>query len=116
MRYVLLGVLVIVGLSSLSIYGMKAVIDSNLTEEAERVIEAQKKVPESKPLEVSLSLSNAQGHQKIIILEDRNTISLRGPVTEISVSKLMKEFQTKSKILPKDAPIYFVLKTPGGSV
>lgn len=54
--------------------------------------------------------------KKIINLEDTNTVVLRGPVTDSSVAKAMKQLQTASRRVSKDATIYLVLDTPGGSV
>lgn len=54
--------------------------------------------------------------KKIMTLEDNNIVVFRGPVTDSSVSKAMKELQKKSRRLSKNKPIYLVLDTPGGSV
>lgn len=57
-----------------------------------------------------------QGQIKVVTLEARNMVLLKGPVTGSSVSKLMKQLRTMSRELSKDTPIYLVLDTPGGSI
>lgn len=51
-----------------------------------------------------------------LILEEKNTLVLRGPVTGQSVGKLMKELSAMSRKLSKSDKIYLVLDTPGGSI
>lgn len=51
-----------------------------------------------------------------LILEAKNTLVLRGPVTGESVGKLIKELGTMSRNLAKSDKIYLVLDTPGGSI
>jgi ATP-dependent Clp protease protease subunit len=51
-----------------------------------------------------------------LILEAKNTLVLRGPVTAESVGKLMKELAKMSRSLSKSDKIYLVLDTPGGSI
>lgn len=54
--------------------------------------------------------------KKIITLEARNTVVFRGPVTQDSVGKAMRELRDISRRVSKDTPIFLVLDTPGGSV
>jgi ATP-dependent protease ClpP protease subunit len=56
------------------------------------------------------------GVEKTLLLEARNTVVLRGPVTIDSVSRTMLQLKKISKKLPKTTPIYLVLDTPGGSI
>lgn len=51
-----------------------------------------------------------------LVLESRNSLLLRGPVTGESVGKLIKELGEMSRKLPKSEKIYLVLDTPGGSI
>jgi ATP-dependent protease ClpP protease subunit len=51
-----------------------------------------------------------------IILKKANTVSLRGVVADQSMARLQWEILTKSAALPKGAPLYLVLHTPGGSI
>lgn len=51
-----------------------------------------------------------------LVLETKNTLVLRGPVTGQSVGKLIKELGAMSRKLSKSDKIYLVLDTPGGSV
>lgn len=51
-----------------------------------------------------------------LVLEAKNTVVLRGPVTGDSVGSLMKTIGAMSRNLAKSDVIYLVLDTPGGSV
>ena len=51
-----------------------------------------------------------------LVLEAKNTVTLRGPVTGSSVDALIKELGTMSRNLSKSDKIYLVLDTPGGSI
>lgn len=97
----------------------KKVIDSKKDqttkiEKNENAVEV--KVPEVKSqLPVSEPAKIATVKNKLI-LEAKNTLVLRGPVTGESVGKLIKEMGTMSRKLAKTDVIYLVLDTPGGSV
>lgn len=54
--------------------------------------------------------------KKTLNLEDSNTVTLKGPVTDGSVSTTMKKLQEISRRVSKDTPIYLVLDTPGGDI
>lgn len=53
---------------------------------------------------------------KILVLEQRNMVVLRGPITDQSVAKTMTELAEVSKRTNKTKPIYLVIDSPGGSV
>lgn len=54
--------------------------------------------------------------EKTIVLEKRNMLVMRGPVTTQSVSLLQQELLAMSAKLSKSEKIYLVMDTPGGSV
>lgn len=54
--------------------------------------------------------------KRVLTLEAKNTVVLRGPVTGDSVGKLMRQMSEMSRRLRTDDTIYLVLDTPGGSV
>lgn len=57
-----------------------------------------------------------QSHAAEVVLNNKNTVSLNGPVTADSVSKVMMNLQKLDSVKPSKDPIYFVLNTPGGSI
>lgn len=62
------------------------------------------------------NLGNANKTKRKLILEDANTVTLKGAVTNQSVAKVIFEVVQKDLKLSKNQPIYLVLDTPGGSV
>lgn len=54
--------------------------------------------------------------KKIVKLEAKNTVVFRGPVTAGSVSQIMIKLKKASRKLRKNATIYLVIDSPGGSV
>lgn len=52
----------------------------------------------------------------VLVLSERNTVSLQLPVSNESVTDLQREFIAKSDKLPPSTPMYLVLNSPGGSV
>lgn len=65
---------------------------------------------------VLLVLLSSNALAKNITLTDTNTVVLRGPVTSQSVSEVMEELASLSKVGNEKDPIYLILETPGGSV
>lgn len=63
--------------------------------------------------EEQVKLSNTK---KTIILQERNTLVMKGPVTDQSVAKLQQELNIMSHKLKKRDKIYLIMDTPGGSV
>jgi ATP-dependent protease ClpP protease subunit len=51
-----------------------------------------------------------------INLSERNTVVYRSDVSAISAARLQNEVLKKSRNLPKGAPLYLVLDTPGGDI
>lgn len=77
--------------------------------------ETPEETPYKSPLpEILNQLSSASA--KRLVLEEANSVSFRGPVTEESVDRVLEELMAKSRTLKAGTPIYLVLDTPGGSV
>lgn len=53
---------------------------------------------------------------KNLVLEKKNTVALRMPVTGGTVNTLQQQVLALSSKLPKGEPIYLFLDTPGGSI
>jgi ATP-dependent protease ClpP protease subunit len=73
-------------------------------------------LPETPDLLKSPAVQDLKSVQRLITLETKNTVVLRGPVTGESVGKLMRELAKVSRNVSKTSSIYLVLDTPGGSV
>lgn len=73
------------------------------------------KIPASKDM-LFLAKPTTALEKTTLVLEAKNTVVLRGPVTGQSVGKLIKQIGTMSRTLAKSDKIYLVLDTPGGSV
>jgi ATP-dependent Clp protease protease subunit len=54
--------------------------------------------------------------KKTIVLQDKNTVIIRGPITAKSVAQIQNDAFNKAAKLGKTQPLYLVLDTPGGSV
>ncbi len=65
---------------------------------------------------ILLMLLTTNVFAKTLVLNSENTVSLLGPVDDQSVSELMVELNSISKLGKKETPIFLVLNTPGGSV
>lgn len=74
------------------------------------------KIPLIQDLLSDAALPKATTVKDKLVLEAKNTLVLRGPVTGDSVGKLIKDLSTMSRNLAKSDKIYLVLDTPGGSV
>jgi ATP-dependent Clp protease protease subunit len=88
---------------------------------AESVAEAQ--TQQGKPTQAALvnrapatSHSFDAGKATSLTLSRENTIVFRGEVTPLSVAKTQSEVLEKDAKLPKGAPIYMFLETPGGDI
>lgn len=95
--------------------GMK-VLENNTSEIVDNKSYIQQSVPKYENTltdEKSLKKSSAP---KILILESKNTVSFRGPVTSGSMSYIMNRLQKISETIPKNEEIYLVIDSPGGSV
>jgi ATP-dependent protease ClpP protease subunit len=57
-----------------------------------------------------------QDIKKTITMEDSTMVELRGPVSDSSVGKAIKELQAISRKVSKTTELYLVLDTPGGDV
>jgi ATP-dependent protease ClpP protease subunit len=53
---------------------------------------------------------------QVIELSERNTLTVRGEISDSSVAAWQKEVMAKSSKLDSDSPFYVVLDTPGGSI
>lgn len=74
-------------------------------------------IPNTKPLSVDNKIQVPEKDTiKVMLIEDRNSVVLRGAVTRRSVSKWMAEIAEKDALLDSDKPLYLVIDSPGGSV
>lgn len=118
MSKLIVGLFTVAALVLLFPLGQKALnLKSNNVSKVETNDKAvEVKLPEIKSeLPVSEEAKIATVKNKLI-LEAKNTLVLRGPVTGESVGKLIKDMGTMSRKLAKTDVIYLVLDTPGGSV
>lgn len=60
--------------------------------------------------------SSAEAKDADVVLTDKNTVSLRGPVDDGSISELIKKLRELDTDKEVGKPIYLVLYTPGGSI
>lgn len=99
---------------------MNKLKSSALTSEAQNEnVQEAKYVDRSHLMDKANAASNAvkiTTLKKTLILEAKNSVTLRGPITGQSVGALMRSINKMSKSLPKSEPIYLILDTPGGSV
>lgn len=72
-------------------------------------------VPKDKPL-VDSSKEFVIGNRKTINLEAGNTLLVKSVISDDSVAQIQIKALKMSALLPKDAVIYLVLETPGGSI
>lgn len=91
-------------------------IQGKVTEEVSKIVNTQAGLPPSADALAAPAVDEAQAIKKVIKLEAQNMVVLKGPVTETSVAKAMKELQAASRAVSKNTPIYLVLDTPGGSI
>lgn len=90
---------------------------SNLSKSEYKTFEAQvNNFQDTVQTEVTGSVSSTGQTLEVLTLSERNSIVFRGPVTSASVAAFQKAILEKSNQLPKDAVIYMVIDSPGGSV
>jgi ATP-dependent protease ClpP protease subunit len=64
-----------------------------------------------------LLIVKAQGNEpNVLVLSDKNTVSLHLPITDSSVTKVQLELLKKSNSLKKNSEIFLVLNSPGGDM
>ncbi len=92
----------------------KMFVQKRYTQEVEQLYK-EDKIPK---VENKLITSRAKVFdvKKILTLKASNTIVFRGPVTESSVSDIMRKMTLMSRRLSRNIPIYLVIDSPGGSV
>lgn len=73
-------------------------------------------IPETDNLAIAENSLKVKPAAKTITLESKNLVVLRGPVTDKSISQIQLRINELSHKLSKNAKIYLVMDTPGGSV
>lgn len=93
-------------------------IRSSSLSSQEKIKEAQASltIPKTQDLLALADGSKTSEAKRIVILEARNTVVLRGPITSGSVAKAIREVSKVSRDIGKGENIYLVLDTPGGSI
>lgn len=94
--------------------------DPAMTEQESKIIYPnQVPAPAPQPIQdsaVNLAPAAPSSATPVMILGSKNTITFRGPVTDLSVSEVQQQLLSMSEKLGKNDVIYLVLDTPGGSI
>jgi len=118
------GILLIMLVSSLVAGGARWLIDARpgvpYTEPATEKQEDSVKAPEAKPKPSRKKRRSKPEKLKnpkdFILLQRRNMVLLRGPITSRSIAPVMQKLIIMSIFLKSSETIYLVLDTPGGSI
>jgi len=118
------GILVVVLVSSLIAGGTKWLIDARpgvpYSEPATEEEGKSAKSPEAKPKPARKKRRSKPEKLKnpkdFILLQRRNMVLLRGPITSRSIAPVMQKLIIMSMFLKSSETIYLVLDTPGGSI
>jgi len=104
-------------MSALFGWGAYSLVFGN-SEAASFVGQAVTSTPATPILSAKDIVKKSEGYvpEETITLSRSNTVSFRNIVLPDTVAKAQMELLTKSKSLPKGAPIYLVLDTPGGDI
>lgn len=89
---------------------------SGLTQEEYNQNATPMKLPSLVDLLFSAAPTKITTAKQTIVLEAKNAVTLRGPVENVTIDKLIKEISKISRNLPKSSLIYLVMDTPGGEV
>ncbi len=86
-------------------------------ETKEEIVELYKEDKISKPtIQIETGLVKEYNVKKIITLQAKNTVVFRGPVTEQTVSDVMRKMTFMSRRLKKHDVIFLAIDSPGGSI